>query len=144
MYAVFAPTAFTQPLTASAMNSGPLSERDVGRNTSQDEQARKSVDDLSRVQLPFHPDSQTFSTVFIQDVQCSERPAIIGSVMHKIIRPNMIAILRAQPHTWTIIQPKPFDAFVIQKPWTDYAQGQCRPADVRGSEVSSVIKNVRW
>ena len=116
MYAVFAPTAFTQPLTASAMNSGPLSERDVGRNTSQDEQARKSVDDLSRVQLPFHPDRQTLSTVFIQNVQCSERPAIIGSVMHKIIRPNMIAILRAQPHTWTIIQPKPFEAFVIQKP----------------------------
>ena len=28
-----------------------------------------------------------------------ERPAIVCSVMHKIVRPDMIAVLRAQPDT---------------------------------------------
>ncbi len=58
---------------------------DVGRNPSQDEQVCKSVDDLRRVQLPFDPDRQAFPAVFVQDVQCTERPAIVSSVMNEVV-----------------------------------------------------------
>ena len=69
--------------------------------------SRQGVDDLNRVKLSFHPDREAFSAVFIQDVECPERPAIIGSVMHKVVRPDMIAILRTQTDARSIIQPEP-------------------------------------
>ena len=72
---------------------------DVGWHATQDEQVRESIDYLSRVQLPFHPDRQTFSAVFIQDVERPKGSAIIGSVVHEVIRPNVITILRAKPDT---------------------------------------------
>jgi hypothetical protein len=43
--------------------------------------------------------------VFIQDVKRPERPAIIGSVKCKVIRPDVIAILRAQTDTRSILCP---------------------------------------
>ena len=58
---------------------------DVGWNTTQDEQVRESVDDLSRVELSFHPDREAFSAVFIQDVECPECPAIVCPVIYKVI-----------------------------------------------------------
>ena len=67
----------------------------------------QGVDDLSRVQLPFDPDRQTFPAMFIQDVERSERPAIVGSVVYEVVRPDMVAILRAQipPFLMGITQP---------------------------------------
>ena len=37
---------------------GAIVRPDVGWNTTQDEQVRESVDDLSRVELSFHPDRE--------------------------------------------------------------------------------------
>ncbi len=76
----------------------------------------------------------SFSTMFIQDVERSEGPAIIGSMMYKVIRPNMVAILGLQTDARSIVQPEPpllrlfhwhfepltppqtFDTFVIYLP----------------------------
>lgn len=55
--------------------------------------------DRSRVELPFNPDSQAFSAVFIQDVDRLEGPAVVCSMMHEVVHPNMMAILRAQSDT---------------------------------------------
>ena len=57
----------------------------VGRDTAQNEQVHQSVNDLGRVQLPLHSDRQTYPTMFVQNVYCPERPAIIGYVMYEII-----------------------------------------------------------
>ena len=57
----------------------------VGWHAPQDEQICQRVDDFGRVQLSFHSDRQTFSAVFIYDVQCPERPAIVSSVMNEVI-----------------------------------------------------------
>ena len=113
---------------------GAIVRPDVGWNTTQDEQVRESVDDLSRVELSFHTDRKALSAVFIQDVESSERPAIIGLVMYKVVRPDMILIFRAQPDARSVIHPDPpflglfhwhfkplappqtFDTFVIHLP----------------------------
>ena len=58
---------------------------DVGWNATKDEQICQGVDDLSGVQLSFHPDCQTFPAVLIQDVERSKGPAIIGSVVNEVI-----------------------------------------------------------
>lgn len=33
------------------------------------------------------------TAVFVLNVQCPERPAIIGSLMYEVVRPDMIATL---------------------------------------------------
>ena len=78
---------------------GGIVRPDVGWNTTQDEQVCQNVDNLRRIQLSFHTDRKAFSAVFIQDVESSERPAIVGSVMHTVIRPDMVAILWTQSDT---------------------------------------------
>ena len=78
---------------------GAIVRPDVGWNTTQDEQVCQSVDNLCGVELSFHTDRKAFSAVFIQDVESSERPAIVGLVMYKVIRPDMVAILWTQPDT---------------------------------------------
>ena len=51
MYAVFAPTALTQPLTASAMNSGPLSDRMPGTPRRMNRSVSASI---TSVEFSFH------------------------------------------------------------------------------------------
>ena len=44
-----------------------------GWNTAQDKQVCQRIDDLCRIQFPFHLDRQAFPAVFIQDVERLER-----------------------------------------------------------------------
>ena len=45
--------------------------------------------------------------MLIKDVQRPKGFAIVGSTMNEVIAPYMIAILRPQPNTRPIVQPKP-------------------------------------
>jgi hypothetical protein len=63
------------------------------RRAAKYEQIRQDVDYIGQVQLPLDPDSQTFPTVLIKDVQRSEGFAILSSAMDEVIRPNMGAKL---------------------------------------------------
>ena len=76
-------------------------------NATQEEQVREGVDDLNRVKLSFYPDREAFSAILVQDVQCPESPAIIGSVMYKVVRPDMILIFRTQSDARSVIHPEP-------------------------------------
>ncbi len=68
------------------MNSGPLSDLDKLPGTPRRmNRSGQDINDIRRVQLAFHPDRQTFATVFIQDVQCPEGLAIVRSVMDEVI-----------------------------------------------------------
>ena len=80
---------------------------DEGWNATQDEQVRQHVYDVCRVELAVYPDCQTFTAMLVQNVQCPEDFSIVGSVMDKIIGPDVVAALWPQPHARTIIQPEP-------------------------------------
>jgi hypothetical protein len=54
--------------------------------------APESVDDLRGVQLPFDPDRQAFPAVFVHDIELSERPAIVCSVLHEVVRADIVTI----------------------------------------------------
>jgi hypothetical protein len=49
---------------------------------------------------------QAFTGVFIDDVQDPEGTAIMCLILHEIVTPDMIWILRPQPDTGPIIQPQ--------------------------------------
>ena len=71
---------------------------DAGRNTAQDGQIGQRVDDLRRVQLPFHSYRQAFSAVFVQNIQRPECPAVPACVSQKGRNPTIeiTAILARQ------------------------------------------------
>ena len=58
----------------------------------QDEQVAQRIDDVAGVQLAIHADCQTFSAVFVDDVERAERLSVISPAMHEVVRPNMTTV----------------------------------------------------
>jgi len=58
-------------------------------------------------ELTTHIDRKAFPAVLIQDREHPEPPPIPRPVMHKVIAPNMILMLRTKSNTGSIIQPQP-------------------------------------
>lgn len=74
------------PVAHSLRNElGSVVGTDEGRGPSQDEQIRQHVDHVDGVEFPLHPDHQALLGVFIDKVQRSEDPAIMGSVMNEVV-----------------------------------------------------------
>ena len=46
--------------------------------------------------------------MLVQDIERSERFSVISSVVHKVMRPDMVAILGPEPNTRTIVQSEPY------------------------------------
>ena len=69
-----------------------------GWRATQDEQVGQSVNHICRVQFALHLDRQTFSAVLINDVQRPENLAVICPAVNEVIRPDMVLMLRPQPH----------------------------------------------
>ena len=78
---------------------------DVGRHAAQDEQIAQDIDHAGGVELSLDLDGQALPTVLIKDVECPECFLIVGSTMHEVIGPDMVAMLRTQTDAGSIIQP---------------------------------------
>jgi len=78
---------------------------DPGRNAPLDEKIRQGIDDIGGVELALHSDGQAFPAVFINDVECPEGPAVIGPVMDKVIRPDMVPALGFEANARAVVQP---------------------------------------
>jgi hypothetical protein len=64
------------------------------RRPTQDEQVGQGIHDIRRVEFPFHADHQRLSGELIHDVQGSIRPAVVGPILNKVIRPHVVRMLR--------------------------------------------------
>ncbi len=63
-------------------------------------------DRIDGVKLPFDPDRQTLPGELIDDIQCPERSAVMGSLMDKVIRPDVIGEFWPQPNTRAVVGPR--------------------------------------
>ena len=70
----------------------PVIRPNERRNAADDEQVRQNVDHICRVEFSLHTDRQALSAVFIDDVERPEGSAVICTVMHEVIGPDMITI----------------------------------------------------
>lgn len=52
--------------------------------------------------------------MFIDNVECPEYLSLIGTVMHEVIGPYVVAMLRSQSDTRTIVQPEPPFLWLLQ------------------------------
>ena len=64
-----------------------------------EEQLPQRVDHIARVQPALDTDGQTRTGELINDAEHAENPAIMRSVLNKIIGPDMALILWPQPDT---------------------------------------------
>ena len=67
---------------------------DVGRNAAQEEQIGQDLEDIGRGELPPDPDRQALPSELVQDID-TEGPAVMGPVMHEVVRPDMVRPLGA-------------------------------------------------
>lgn len=112
-----------------------------------DEQVGQRVDDLGRVQPPFHPDGHAFPAALIQDVRSPEYLPIIRVVVHEVIGPDMVAKLWPQPNARSIVQPEPpflrlfhwyFEPFAPPQTLNTFVVHSLRKACVRGGHPASL------
>ncbi len=84
----------------------PIIGTNVGWYAMQNEEIGEDIDHIGRIEFPLHPNGQTFPTKLIQDVEGSEHAPIVGSMMNKIIGPDVVHIACPQADTRAIIEPQ--------------------------------------
>ena len=85
----------------------PVIRSDVGRNTPDDEQVGQGINQIRRVKRPLHPDRQALAAEPINGVQRSVGSPIFCSVMHEVIRSDMVNIKRSETDTRSVIESEP-------------------------------------
>jgi len=70
------------------------------------------------VKISFHPDRQTFPSVFVDHIEDPKSASIVGSFRREIIAPGMIREFRPQPYTgthlWATLEALVCDFSVLQ------------------------------
>ena len=80
---------------------------DVGRDTPDDEQVGQGINHIRRVELPLHPDRQAFAAELIDYVQRSVGTPVFRSVMHEVVRPDMVNMPGPETDARSVIEPEP-------------------------------------
>jgi hypothetical protein len=85
----------------------PFSDRITGRNSPDDEQVGQGINHIRRVELSLHPDRRAFAAELIDDVQRSVGTPIFCSVMHEVVRPDMVNMPGPETDARSVIEPEP-------------------------------------
>ena len=80
---------------------------DMTGNAAQDEQVRQNVDDIDCFELAGDTGRQAFVGKLVNDIEHPISASIVGAVLDKIVGPDVITVLRAQPNTRSVGQPEP-------------------------------------
>ena len=89
-----------------ATNSGPLSDR-MCSGIPRHSITSDNVSITSEAAHPsLHSDRQAFPPILVQQRQQPQRPSIVRSGANKVIAPYVVAPLRPQSYTGTVVQPQ--------------------------------------
>lgn len=77
----------------------------VIRRAMREEEISEDFEDDPRVEPAFNTDRQAFARILVDDAQHAEWFAVMGPIHHKVITPDMVAMLRPQSHAGAVIQP---------------------------------------
>ena len=69
----------------------------MARDATQDEEVRENIDYIDGLELAGNPDRQAFVGELVDHIEHSILPSIVGAVLDKVVRPDVIAILGPQP-----------------------------------------------
>ena len=77
------------------------------RDAAPDEQIREHVNDVDSLELTRHPDGETLVGELVDDVKHAKFPAIVGTILDKVVGPHVIGVLGAQSQARSLGQPQP-------------------------------------
>ena len=86
---------------------GAVVRADVPGHAAQDEQVGQHVDHVSGSELAPDPDGQALVGELVDDVEHPELAAIMGAVLHEVVRPDVVRPLRLEPEAGAVGQPQP-------------------------------------
>ena len=79
---------------------------DMTWHAAQDEQVRKHIDDVRRVELSTDPDRQAFPRELVDHVEHTDLLSIVSSVFDEVVGPDVSGPLRPEPKARTVGEPK--------------------------------------
>ena len=78
----------------------------MARDAARDERIRQDIDHVDRLELAGDPDRQAFMGELVDDVEHAEPASLVGAILDKVVGPDVVGMLRAQPDTRPIGEPK--------------------------------------
>ena len=75
------------------------------RHAARDEEVGQHVDDVDRFQLSFDADRDALVRELINDIEHPVLPPLMGAVFDEVVRPDMVAPLRAEADAGPIVEP---------------------------------------
>ena len=80
---------------------------DMAGDATQHKEGGQNVDHIDRFELAGDTDRQAFMGKLVEHVEHPILASVMGAVLDEVIGPDMIALLRAQPHARSVGQPEP-------------------------------------
>ena len=84
----------------------PVVRPDVSGHAAQDEEVGQNLDHISGFQFAIDADRQAFMGELVDHVEHAVPPSVMGSILDEVVRPNVIAVLRAQPDARAVREPQ--------------------------------------
>jgi hypothetical protein len=74
----------------------------VTGDATQDEEVGQNVDHIDRLELAGDTDRQAFMGELVEHVEHAVLASVVGAVLDKVVGPDMVAVLRAQPNARSV------------------------------------------
>ena len=75
-------------------------------HAAQDEEVRQNVDHIDGFQPAIDADCQALMRELVDHVEHAVLSPIMGSILHEVVRPDVIAALRPKPDARSVMQPQ--------------------------------------
>jgi len=75
----------------------PIVGSNMARDATQDEEVRENIDCIDGLELAADPDRQAFVGKLVDHIEYAILPSIVSAILDEIVRPDVIAVLGAQP-----------------------------------------------
>lgn len=85
---------------------GAVIRPDILWRSAQDEQIRQSIHHIGGVEPPINPQHQGLPGELVDDDQDPVWASVLGSILDKVIGPDMVRPLRSKTDTGAVIQPE--------------------------------------
>lgn len=80
---------------------------DVGRRSMLLEQVRHGLKDVLGMEPAGRADGQAFPRILVNHGQQAKLAAVMGAILHEVVGPDVMPILRPQPHARAVVEPEP-------------------------------------
>src|SRR5580658_5155170 len=85
----------------------PVIGANVFRRAAPDEQVREEIDNIDRFEPAGHSNGQAFMGELVDDIEQPDFATVMGALLDKVVRPDVIGAFRPQPDARSVSQPQP-------------------------------------